>query len=498
MAVIGASGSGKSSVVGAGLIPRLAEADPPLLLPTVDPDTRQWDGLRLTPGELGPDPFLALAVRLAPLVHDVPRTIAERLRATPASVLESLEIAGATDGAFVFVDQFEELFTVVDEEHRDRFIALLEAVAAAGPHRVVVTLRSDFYQRCVERPALARLMEDGQIPVAAPTDTLLEMITRPAALAGLTLEEGLAGRLLLDTGSGAGALPLLAFALDELYRLSDGQMTVQAYESLGGVQGAIGARAEHVFQQLGPAEQAVFDVVFHELVEIDDDGRPARRRAPVAAIEAVPEAMTLAQAFTEARLLVSGAGADGASLEVAHEALFRSWPRLRDAIERQRDDLRLLRLVVRAAREWDTSGRADSHLWPHERLEPVYEMRERLHPALNDVTDAFVQPEWQRLLVDLAAPTTPPHQRSATADRLAVIGPSAVPGLVPLLTSDEEQVRSAAAPRVGPDRIVLGRARHRGGRRRHGTRVAPCRGRGASRHRRRELGPGPVGGHAGR
>ena len=342
---------------------------------------------------------------------------------------------------------------MVDEEHRDRFIELLEAVAAAGHPRVVATLRSDFYQRCVERPALARLMEDGQIPVAAPTDTLLEMITRPAVLAGLTLEEGLAGRLLLDTGSGAGALPLLAFVVDELYRLSDGQMTVQAYESLGGVQGAIGARAEHVFQQLGPAEQAVFDVVFRELVEIDDDGRPARRRAPAAAIEAVPEAMTLAEAFTDARLLVSGAGADGASLEVADEALFRSWPRLRDAIERQRDDLRLLRIVVRAAREWDTSGRADSHLWPHERLEPVYEMRERLQPALNDVTDAFVQPEWQRLLVELAAPTTPPHQRSATADRLAVIGPSAVPGLVPLLTSDEEQVRSAAHARwPGSDR----------------------------------------------
>ena len=81
VAVIGASGSGKSSIVGAGLIPRLSEADPPLVLPTVDPDTRQWDGLRLTPGELGPDPFLALAVHLAPLVHDVPRTLAARLRA---------------------------------------------------------------------------------------------------------------------------------------------------------------------------------------------------------------------------------------------------------------------------------------------------------------------------------------------------------------------------------------------------------------------------------
>ena len=314
----------------------------------------------------------------------------------------------------------------------------------------MVTLRSDFYQRCVERPALARLMEDGQIPVAAPTDQLLDMITRPATIAGLTFEEELVGRLLYDTGTGAGALPLLAFALDELYRLSDGQMTLSAYEALGGVQGAIGVRAEHVYQKrIGDAERDVFPQVFRELVEIDDDGRPARRRAPMSAIQGIPAAIGLVGAFTDARLLVSGAGAHGASFEVAHEALFRSWRRLRDVIERQRDDLRLLRVVIRAARDWDASGRAPSYLWPHERLEPVYEMRDRLHPVLDPVTEAFIRPESERLLVSLAATDTAPYQRSATADRLATIGPSTVPGLVPLLRSGDERVRVAAAHALG-------------------------------------------------
>ncbi len=448
--VIGASGSGKSSIVGAGLIPRLAESEPALLLPSFDRDTRRWSGLRFTPGELGPDPFLPFAAQLAPLVADVPREIASRLRTEPITVLDELGRASGTTGALVFCDQFEELFTVVAEEHRDPFIELLAALASAGAHRVVVTLRSDFYQRCVERPALARLMEDGQIPVAAPTDQLLEMITRPATIAGLTFEEELVGRLLYDTGTGAGALPLLAFALDELYRLSDGQMTLAAYEALGGVQGAIGVRAEHVYQKrIGDAERDVFPQVFRELVEIDDDGRPARRRAPMSAIQGIPAAIGLVGAFTDARLLVSGAGAHGASFEVAHEALFRSWRRLRDVIERQRDDLRLLQVVIRAARDWDASGRAPSYLWPHERLEPVYEMRDRLHPVLDPVTEAFIRPESERLLVSLAATDTAPYQRSATADRLATIGPSTVAGLVPLLRSGDERVRAAAAHALG-------------------------------------------------
>ena len=220
------------------------------------------------------------------------------------------------------------------------------------------------------------------------------MITRPAALAGLTLRK--------DSGPLAArhrfrrwcpSTPRLLVSIS-LYRLSDGQMTVQAYESLGGVQGAIGARAEHVFQQLGPAEQAVFDVVFHEL------GRDRRRRSAGTAASAGGGHRGGSRG-DDARPGVHGGPPAGfgrrcrrqASLEVAHEALFRSWPRLRDAIERQRDDLRLLRLVVRAAREWDARAgprglaplaprAAGTGVRDHERLHPASQRRHRhVRPA---------------------------------------------------------------------------------------------------------------------
>ena len=253
--MIGASGAGKSSLVGAGLIPRLAESQrtdgPGWLLPRFDAATQQWNGLRLTPGELGPNPLIALSVRLATGQRQPPREIADRLARQPQDVGLLVDGLVEHDGsrALVFVDQFEELFTIAAPEHRDPFVAVLAALASSR-HHVVVTMRSDYFQRGVEMPALARLLEGGHVPLAVPTDTLLEMISRPAGFAGLEIEEGLAGRILQDTGNGSGALPLLAFALDELYRVSDGRMTYHAYEQLGGVQGAIGVRAEDTFAGL--------------------------------------------------------------------------------------------------------------------------------------------------------------------------------------------------------------------------------------------------------
>ena len=454
--VIGASGSGKSSLVGAGLIPRLADdvGAGSWLLPSFDPKTRRWAGLRFTPGEFGPDPFLSLADKLAPFTGDQPYRLAAQLAARPIDITEvlgtAIDVAG-TGRALLFVDQFEELFTVVDAAHREGFVRLLKTVADGGTHRVVATLRSDLYHRCLEYQTLARLLEDGQVPVAAPSDTLPEMISGPAGMAGLTLDEGLVGRLLGDTGSDAGALPLLAFALDELYRLSEGRMTISDYERLGGVQGAIGARAEEIFQhRLGDAERDAFAAVFRDLVEVGDDGRAARRRALMASLDARPECGLLVGAFTDARLLVSSAGGGGTPMvEVAHEALFQSWPRLRDFIERQGDDLRLLRVVARAARDWDQNGRTESYLWPHERLQPVYEMLRHLRPTVDGVTEAFIRPEHERLLSVLSGESTPEYQRAATADRLAIIGDPAVPGLARLLENPDERVRTAAATALG-------------------------------------------------
>jgi hypothetical protein len=180
-------------LVGAGLIPRLEERG--WLLPEYNPRSNLWEGLRFTPGELGDNPFLALAVKLAPLVGGVPREIAKHLSASPGNVTQYLSTAvAANTEALVFIDQFEELFTIVSDRFLDGFLALLKTIANAANARAVVTIRSDFYHRCVEIPALATLLEHGQFPLSAPAETLFDMITRPADRAGLQFEDGLVGR----------------------------------------------------------------------------------------------------------------------------------------------------------------------------------------------------------------------------------------------------------------------------------------------------------------
>ncbi|MGV9365634.1 nSTAND1 domain-containing NTPase [Amycolatopsis sp. NPDC003731] len=457
LAVVGASGSGKSSLVGAGLLPRLAAGAlpgvPDWLLPVHDPATNQWNGLRFTPGELGDNPFLALAVKLAPLVAGVPRELAADLERAPDRLAGHLgrALVGRREGsaALIFVDQFEELFATVAEPHVEPFIALLEEISAAPNARVVLTMRSDFYHRCVAVPALAGLLERGQFPLSAPGGTLFEMIMRPAERAGMDFEEGLAGRILDDTGRDPGALPLLAYTLDELYRTRGDTSTLShaAYQRLGGVRGAIGTRAEDVFlNRLDEATRATFSQVFRELVEIDELGLLARRRVGLAQVAVDEPTRRFVDVFTEARLLVrSGEPGRAPIVFVAHEALFGSWTRLREWIELIQDDLRLLRRVRAAAREWDENGRAEIYRWQHERLEPVYETVERLNPALDDVLAAFVEPEYERLLPTLCDPSVEGYRRQAIMDRLAAIGAPTVPGLLHAIRSHDAVVRISAA-----------------------------------------------------
>jgi hypothetical protein len=248
--VVGASGSGKSSLVGAGLLPRLADGAiagvPAWVLPGYNRQTSQWEGMRLSPGEVGANPYMAVAIKLAPLLGAVARQLARDLAQSPESIgsLASQLLARLPPGAelLVFIDQFEELFTLVEPAFVPPLIALLEAVARSSNLRAVLTMRSDFYHRCLEIPQLAQLMESGQFPLSSPTDTLLEMITRPAERAGLRFEEGLPGRILRDTQQEPGALPLLAYALDELYEACQATQLLShaAYDQLGGEQGAIG------------------------------------------------------------------------------------------------------------------------------------------------------------------------------------------------------------------------------------------------------------------
>lgn len=424
IAVMGASGSGKSSLVAAGLLPQLQH--------NAIPGGRDWPWLEFRPSGAEGDPFPSLATRLESLLrhqglHE--SKILKMLREDYRSGLSELAqrvLAAHPEHAelLLFIDQFEELFTLTREDLRQSFVAMLTKTARTQRVRIVVAMRADFFQRCLGYPKLADLLRTGSYPLASPgPGALYEMITGPAAKAGLEFQEGLVQRILDDTGTGSGALALMAFALDELYeaKKEDGRLTDQAYERFGGVKQAVSQRAEDTFKNLDGAVQATLGDVFRELVQVDARGVATRRRARLSEIDAASH--TLLNAFVDARLLVRRPGEDDLPVvEVAHEALLIHWPRLQEWVEVRRDDLRLRRQVQLAAAEWEHNGCADAYLWPDERLKPVQQMIQRLRPNLSDVEQAFLRPELERLVEELKNPATLHQRRAAIGERLFLIG----------------------------------------------------------------------------
>jgi formylglycine-generating enzyme required for sulfatase activity len=406
LAVVGASGAGKSSLVAAGLLPRLRAG--------AIAGSQDWIWVRLTPGEIGTDPFVALAASLAHRFQVqgwVPRDLATQLREEPAAFARAVRQALPRDKAWVdlvlFVDQFEELFTVVDADRIRPFIDWLDVAADTPGVRIIVTLRADFYTRCIECPPLADLLKKGTYPLAPPGPGGLQaMIAEPAERAGLLFEDGLVGRILDDAGTSTGALPLMAFALAELYkRRSGARLTHAAYEDFEGVKGAIGTQAEQTFEGFArkhPKAEDALTQVFRELLVVDEQGTPTRRRVPKANFTQTPVADGLVDALTQARLLVCSRGEGGSpSVEVAHEALFSHWRRLARWIEQRKNDLRLLLHLREGVDEWEKQKYRHAYLWPESRAHETSNALERLQREADEREAAFLDPV-QRLKYLLA------------------------------------------------------------------------------------------------
>ncbi|MFL6284252.1 MAG: SUMF1/EgtB/PvdO family nonheme iron enzyme [Pyrinomonadaceae bacterium] len=430
VAVIGASGSGKSSLVGAGLIPRLAGGALPSsagwLLPSYDPAAKQWQGLRFTPGDIDGNPFRAMAAKLAPLVQKRVHEIVARVEEDYDAVGDLISVAAPRDAvhpsALMFIDQLEELFTLCDHAHIKPFAEFLESCSQRDDLHVVVTLRADFYQYCIEVPPLARLLAKGSFPLPPPTDTLLDVIIGPAQRAALEFEEGLAGAILRDSVGGPGALALLAYTLNELYRSSQDKrlITRASYKALGGVQGAIGRRAEAAYRELGSLDPNAFSRVFGELVSVDETGMATRRRAALHGFAGDAQANQLIEAFVNDRLLTISEERQP-TVEVAHEALFQHWQRLAQWIRQEQEDLILLRQVRQAAALWEGKGRPATYLWSGERLKEARAMIGRKSPILNEGEREFVRSEVERLMEIISDPKTSHFQRAEIGDRLAMI-----------------------------------------------------------------------------
>ncbi|MEV1081608.1 hypothetical protein AB0I98_25735 [Streptomyces sp. NPDC050211] len=362
-AVFGASGSGKSSLLRAGLIPRLqkeiAERGRPAVLRVLTPGAR---------------PAATYAHLLAPAADE------------PES--------------WVVVDQFEEVFTLCrDRAERARFIDLLLAARDPGSRlRVLIAVRADFYPRCGEHRGLADTLCGAGLLVGPMTaDELREAVVKPAQEAGLLVERELTARIVEEVLDEPGGLPMLSHALLETWRRRKGRvLTLAAYQAAGGVRGAIAASAEEAYGQLTALQADAARRLLLRMVE-PGQGTPDTRR-PLTRAEreewACPDVPVVVERLARARLLT----VDEDAVQLAHEALITSWPRLRGWIEEDRERLRHHRRLTEAARVWLEHDRDSGALYRGTRLDRVAE----LFPDHEDDRSLTV-PEREFLTAALAA-----------------------------------------------------------------------------------------------
>lgn len=377
VALLGPSGSGKSSLVQAGLLPRLL-ADPPQGLPIAGT-------LALDCADLADrGPFEALGSVLLDSEHedgpvfagDSAVSLGRRLAGAIDSVLAQLRARLAGRRLFLFVDRLEAVFRLeaLGEAARAGFIAALEQLACSGQVLVVLACRNDYYPALMSNAVLSALKRRGGHVDLEPPDAaaIARIIRQPALAAGLRFEVDAASgtgldELLCHAADGrADMLPLLAYCLHELYRRrsADGVLGLAVFRELGGIDGAIGARAEQVVAALGQAEIDALPRVLSRLVDVPEyHGVVTPRQASWSALRPGPE-QELVRALVDARLFVSDLVGGSASYGVAHEAVLRRWPRVVAWIDRHHQELALRARVGAQAERWQAQGQAPDLLLP--------------------------------------------------------------------------------------------------------------------------------------
>ncbi|MFM9584088.1 nSTAND1 domain-containing NTPase [Streptomyces caniscabiei] len=425
-AVFGASGSGKSSLLRAGLIPRLRQTEE---------DERPAVIRVFTPGE------------------------------RPARTHENALVPRDGDAdTWVIVDQFEELFTLChDRAERDRFLELL--LAARRPEsrlRVVVAVRGDFYGHCADHRELSEAVRRAALLVGPMSrDKLREVITSPAASVGLKVEHALTARIIEEVVDQPGALPMLSHALLETWRRRRGRLlTLAGYEETGGVRGAIAATAEEVYGGL-PAEQGrIARRILLRLIapgwgsprssEVESGGATPDTRRPASRAELGSGAQELLERLVAVRLVTL----DGDTVELAHEALITGWPRLAGWIEEGRDRLRAQRRLGEAARGWEELERDPGALYRGARLARA----EELFACVREPDDDLTPLERAFLTASLAARDAEQEAETRTARRTRSLAVGLSVFLVLALTAgmiawqrdraSQEEAAKAAARRL--------------------------------------------------
>ncbi|MGD8753991.1 MAG: protein kinase, partial [Anaerolineales bacterium] len=393
LAVVGPSGSGKSSLVKAGLIPALGRGELP--------GSENWFVVDMLPGS---HPLDELEVALTRVAAEQGANLSEHLHRDARGLLRAAGLILPDDGSelVVIVDQFEETFTLVeDDARRERFLDLLHA-AVRDPRsrvRVVVTLRADFYDRPLQYPGIAELVQgrtETVLPLSA--EELERAIVKPAERVGVKYEQGLVASIVGEVHYQPGALPLLQYALTELFEERDGRLlTHEAYEGIGRAVGALASRAEATCAEMDEAGQEAVKQMFLRLVTLGEGVEDTRRRverAELLAVAAAPELMNQVIDTLAAYRLLSldhDPATRRPTVEVAHEALLREWDRLREWLDESRADIRLQRQLARAANEWSEAEGDSSFLLRGARLEQFETWRRITGLALTQLEEDYLK-----------------------------------------------------------------------------------------------------------
>lgn len=451
--VLGPSGSGKSSLIAAGVLPELRK--------------RGWGIVRCVPGE---DPFYSLALAMVSQLPELgvqgtnylpeARKLADILRQQPENVAQQLTSTLPQQRILLFIDQFEEVFAKADKnpglKHGtvDEIDVFLQAVQHYESRLTkLMTMRADFYE--IDMPRFEALKREPYVLTRPSVYALHELITRPAELSGLQLDPGLAQQIIEDVGNTGGALALIAYLMQSLYlpaqARGDSRLSLEDYKVLGGVQGAIDTLANQAFSELQldeAAKKAAMQSVFRELIELtkkeDNQIVFTRRRARLSSFAPESAESRLIDAFTDARLLVK----DSECVEIVHEYLFRSWNWLSAWIERNKEDWVLLNNVQRRAEEWKRNNRPDWMLPRQQELVEIKKAIERQGKP-DDLPDEFIESEVKRLIDRLRKPELDENEIGYVFTAVKEIGPVTIPDLLIQFKDTNDLIRKHVAYILG-------------------------------------------------
>ncbi|MBB3663565.1 serine/threonine protein kinase/WD40 repeat protein [Prauserella sediminis] len=354
LVVVGASGAGKSSLLRAGLFPVLDEERVP------------WQRVVLTPGQR---PVDTLAVRTAAVTGADPAALAASIRRNPESFGQHCRPDAAGAPPMIVVDQLEQLFT--DGASYDEQVAFATALACARPAVVLLAVRADHVPDCIALEPLRSALDHPFVVGPLGITELRQAITAPARDAGLAVETGLVDRLIADAGARDGSpgehgvLPRLAHALRETWNnRSGGALTLAGYQATGGVDRAVAVSADRLYQRLDGGRAEALRTTLLQLVKVQSDGGLARRRADRADVDEQALSDLLAARLAEV---------DTEGVRLSHDALLTAWPRLREWVEAQRQDILVRQRLDEAAVNWREGEQDRGDLYRGARLATALE-----------------------------------------------------------------------------------------------------------------------------